>query len=77
MSRTVSIRIDEATERELDQLAARSGSRNAAVVAAIHAEYRRQAYQALRATGTRLGEDPDYLADVAGARAQLGSDDAW
>lgn len=71
------IRVDEDTARELQALAQQAGSRNAAVVAAIHETYRGQVLDALRAEAAALAEDPDYQADVRAARMEMGAGDAW
>lgn len=77
MSTTMSIRIDSDAERELRALAEQSGSRNAAVIAAIRAAYRNQLRERLRAESTALREDPEYQAEVRAAREDMGADAAW
>lgn len=77
MSATISIRVDEETADKLAALARRSGSRNAAVVAAIHAAYREFVLDQLRGESRVLAEDSSYRADVEAARADMGAGDAW
>lgn len=77
MSTVVSIRVDDETARELGELTQRVGSRNAAVVAAIHAAYRQHVFDRLRDESAALSGDPEYQAEVAAARADMGADEAW
>ncbi len=77
MSTTFSLRVDGETARKLAALAQRSGSRNAAVVAAIDAAYREFVLGQLREESRALAENPDYRADIAAARADMGVGDAW
>ncbi len=77
VSGTVSIRIDDETAGKLAALAQRCGSRNAAVVAAIHAAYREFVLDQLREESRALAHDSSYRADVEAARADMGAGDAW
>lgn len=73
----MSIRVDGDTERELAALAEQAGSRNAAVVTAIHAAYRQHLRDQLRAESAALRDDPEYQAAVRAAREDMGADEAW
>lgn len=73
----MSIRVDNQTAQELQALAQRAGSRNAAVVAAIHAAYREQILDRLREEARALSDDPVYQAEVRAAREDMGAGDAW
>jgi predicted transcriptional regulator len=77
MSSTLSIRLDEATERELAELTAAASSRNAAVVEAIHDAYRQLVYAQVRRESAALNDDPADRAEVEAARRDLGGGDAW
>lgn len=77
LSTTVSIRVDDETSRKLAALAQRTGSRNAAVVAAIDAAYREYVLEQLRAEARALTANPEYRAEVAAANTDMGGDDAW
>lgn len=77
MSKTLSIRIDHETESEIAVLAGQAGSRNAAIVGAIREAYRRQVLEQVRTESAALSADPEYLADVQGAREAMGEDHAW
>lgn len=77
MSSTMSVRIDGDTERELRALAEHAGSRNAAVVAAIHAAYRDHLLERLRVESAALRDDSEYQAAVRAAREDMGADAAW
>ena len=77
MTATVSIRVDDETERELVALAQRAGSRNAAVVAAIHVAYRQHVLDRLREESEALAHNPEYQAEVRAARLDMGASDAW
>lgn len=74
---TMSVRIDVDTERELSTLAEHAGSRNAAVVAAIHVAYRTYLRERLRLESAALRDDPEYQADIRAAREDMGADEAW
>ncbi len=73
----MSIRVDGDTERELAALAEQAGSRNAAVVAAIHAAYRRHLHDRLREESAGLRDNPEYQAAVQAVREDMGADEAW
>lgn len=73
----MSIRVDEATQREIDGLTKTGKSRNAAVVDAIHQAYRQSLYEEMRETSVRLRDDPEYQAEIKAAREAIGADDAW
>lgn len=77
MSSTMSVRIDGETERELSALAEQAGSRNAAVIAAIHAAYRDHLLERLRVESVALRDDPEYQAAVRAAREDMGADAPW
>lgn len=73
----MSIRIDGGTARELAALAEQAGSRNAAVLAAIHAAYRQHLHDRLREESTALRDNPEYQAAAQAAREDMGVDAAW
>jgi predicted transcriptional regulator len=77
MSTTITIRIDEQTERELAELTESGTSRNAVVTCAIHREYRRVVHARIRRESEALRADPDYQAEVRAAREDMGADSAW
>ena len=77
VSITMSIRVDGGVERELAALAEQAGSRNAAVVAAIHAAYRQHLRDRLIEESTALRDNPEYQAAVQAAREDMGADEAW
>jgi predicted transcriptional regulator len=77
MSTTITIRIDEQTERELAELTKSGTSRNAVITCAIHREYRRVVHARIRRESEALREDPDYQAEVRAAREDMGADSAW
>ena len=68
----MSIRIDGVTEGELAALAEQADSRNAAVVAAIHAAYRQHLRDRLREESTALRDNSEYQAAVQAAREDMG-----
>jgi hypothetical protein len=72
-----SFRFDEETQRELASLTTETTSRNAAVVEAIHENYRKHAYERMRRESTELHNDPADRAEVEAARLALGGGDAW
>lgn len=77
VSSTLSIRVDGETAGKLAALAQRSGSRNAAIVAAIDAAYRELVLERLREESRALAANPEYRADVEAAREAMGAGDAW
>jgi predicted transcriptional regulator len=77
MSVTLSVRLDEETERELAELASESSSRHAAVVNAIHEAYRHLVLERIHRGSTDLDNDPDDRAEVEAARQELGGGGAW
>ena len=77
MSSTMSIRLDDATRREIDELTKAGKSRNAAIVDAIHEAYRQSMYDEMRQTSLRLRDDPEYQAEIEAAREAMGAGDAW
>jgi hypothetical protein len=74
---TLSIRVDEATQRELAELTRDGVSRNAAIVNAVHEAYRRSVYERIRREAEKLNNDPEYQAEVRAIREEFGHDDAW
>lgn len=77
MSTTMSLRVDEATQREIAELAGPERSRNAAIVEAIHEAYRRSLYAQMHQDSEALRTDSDYQTEVRAAREDMGADRAW
>lgn len=69
--------MDDQTAQQLQALAQRAGSRNAAIIAAIHVAYREQVLEWLREEARALRDDPAYQDEVRAARADMGAGDAW
>lgn len=77
MTSTLSIRVDEVTRREIDELVKSGKSRNAAIVDAIHDAYRNAMYEEMRRASLELRDDPEYQAEVRAAREDMDAGNAW
>jgi hypothetical protein len=77
MAYAMTLRLDDQSERELNELAAGQPSKTAAIAHAIHVAYRCHREQALREEAEALVNDPQDLAEVRAVREEMDALSAW